>query len=151
MPLDPIHPSSITTERQNPPPDHRLSGDLATAANARGPIEGRLAEQPIDIRDAARALSRAFSEQVEELKRSKPNAPERVVEHDGLVAFFERMAAGLAELADALDKVVSGAREGKLEPAFLGTAGKIAEQLHLGLMEWLEIYRRPRVGGEYSS
>jgi len=104
-------------------------------------IEGRQSEHPVDIRDAARALSRAFSEQVEELKRFKPNDPDRLVEHEGLVAFFERMASGLAELANALDKAINGATDGKLEPVFLGTAGKIAEQLHLGLMEWLEANR----------
>jgi hypothetical protein len=119
-------------------PDGQESRSSAKPAGARSRIEGRLSEQTVDIRDAARALSRAFSEQIEELKRSKPNDPERLVEHDGLVAFFERMAAGLGDLADALDRAISGASDGKLESIFVRTAGKIAEQLHVGLMEWLD-------------
>ena len=48
------------------------------------------------------------------------------------------MAAGLAELTDALDKAISGAKDGKPEPIFLGTPVQIAKHLHLGFMEWLE-------------
>src|SRR5215472_15783384 len=48
------------------------------------------------------------------------------------------MAKGLADLADALDKAISQGSEGRPEPIFLGTAGKIAEQLHVGLIEWIE-------------
>ena len=46
-----------------------------------------------------------------------------------------------SELADALDKAIGGASDDKPEPIFLGTAGKIAEHLHLRLMEWLEANR----------
>jgi hypothetical protein len=51
---------------------------------------------------------------------------------------FEKMAAGLAELADTLDAAISNATDGTPEPVFLGKAGEIARQLNLGLMEWLE-------------
>jgi hypothetical protein len=96
-----------------------------------------LSERPAEIRDAARALSQEFMAQVEELKRSRPN-DDRLAKHDDLVAFFEKMAAGLSNLADALDRAVNEATEGKLEPAFLGTAAEVVRQLQLGAMEWLE-------------
>jgi hypothetical protein len=101
-------------------------------------VERRLLEQPADIRDAARALSREFALQSEELRDFKPNDPDRIAQRDNLLALFEKMATGLANLADALDQAVSKATNGKPEPVFLGEAGKIARQLHFGLMEWLE-------------
>ena len=97
-----------------------------------------LSERPAEIRDAARALSREFTAQVEELQRSRPNEPDHLAKHDDLVAFFEKMAVGLATLADALDRAVSAAAEGKPEPAFLGQAAEVVRQLQLGAMEWLE-------------
>jgi hypothetical protein len=51
---------------------------------------------------------------------------------------FENLATGLANLADNLDQAISTAREGKPEPVFLGKAAEVAQQLHFGLMEWLE-------------
>jgi hypothetical protein len=69
-----------------------------------------------------------------------------LAEHDALVAFFEKMAKGLADLADALDRAVSTGTNGQLEPVFLGTAGRIARQLHLALFEWLEKERTTIIG-----
>jgi hypothetical protein len=97
-----------------------------------------LSERPTQIRDAARALSREFTAQVKELKRSKPNEPDRLAKHNDLVALFEKMAAGLSNLADALDQAVNKASAGKLEPAFLGKAAKVVGQLQEGVMEWLK-------------
>ena len=89
----------------------------------------------------ARALARELRAQVEEYNLSIPNDPERLTKHNDLVAFLEKMAAGLDQLANALDQAVIKGRGGKPEPAFLGEAGKIARQLHLGLMEWLVLNR----------
>jgi hypothetical protein len=97
-----------------------------------------LGENPQDARDAARALAREFSEHVEALKAAKPNDPDRLSKHNELVALFERMASGLAQLADAIDRAIGGAADGKPEPVLLGEAAKIAKQLHLALMEWVE-------------
>jgi hypothetical protein len=97
-----------------------------------------LSERPVEIRDAARALSREFAAQVEELKGSRPNEPDRLAKHDDLVGFLERMAAGLSKLADALDQAMNEAAEGKLEPAFLGRTAEVVRQLQLGAIEWLE-------------
>jgi hypothetical protein len=60
------------------------------------------------------------------------------------------MAVGLAQLADALDKAVSNATDGKPEPVLLGTAGRIASGLHQGMMEWLT-ENRTTLFGAYSS
>ena len=46
-------------------------------------------------------MSREFTAQVEELKKSRPNESDRLAQYDDLVAFFEKMAAGLSTLADA--------------------------------------------------
>src|SRR5262249_12961051 len=88
-----------------------------------------------------RALAGELRAQVEELKRSTPNDSERLVKHNDLVAFFEKMATGLVQLAEALDQAVARATDGKPEPVFLGEAARIALDLHLGLMEWLEVNR----------
>jgi hypothetical protein len=97
-----------------------------------------LSERPVEIRDAAYALSQEFTAYVEELKRTKPNDSDGLAKYDDLVAFLEKMAAGLSNLADALDQAVNKAAEGKLEPMFLGTAAEVARQLQLGAMEWLK-------------
>jgi hypothetical protein len=104
-------------------------------------IERSLSERPADIRDAARALVREIRDQVEHLQGSKPNDEEGLGKHNEFVAFLERIAAGLAELADALDEAVRASPEGPPEPIFLGKAARIGEQLNLGMMEWLEANR----------
>ena len=48
------------------------------------------------------------------------------------------MATGLSNLADALDRAVNEATDGKLELALLGRAAGVVRQLQLGAMEWLE-------------
>jgi hypothetical protein len=112
----------------------------ATFGNART-IERNLSERPADIRDAARALVKEIRDQVEQLKNSKPNDEEGLAKHNEFVEFLERIAAGLAELADALDQAVNASLDGPPEPIFLGKAARIAEQLNLGMMEWLEANR----------
>jgi hypothetical protein len=120
---------------------------LATAGNApvsvtsvtvgSTAVEGRLSREPAAIRDAARNFSREFARQADDLKRSRPN-DERLAQHDDLIGFFERMAAGLAELADALDQAVKEGTGGSLDSVSLGKAAQIAQGLHQGVMQWLE-------------
>jgi hypothetical protein len=120
-----------------------LGASIATAVAAGGVVADaetivrRLSQQPLDVRNAARALSDDFRAQIEELNRYKPNDAASLTQHESLVALFERMASGLSDLADALDNAISNAKGGKPEPTFLGRAGEIARQLNLGLMEWL--------------
>ena len=93
--------------------------------------------EPGDIRELARNLSQEFASQAEDLKRSRPN-DERLAQHDDLIAFFERMAAGLAQLADALDQAVKEGTGGSLDSVSLGKAAQIARALHQGVMQWIE-------------
>jgi hypothetical protein len=123
-----------------PAAEATLREEGTVAANARI-IERSLSERPADIRDAARALVKEIKDQVEQLKNSKPNDEEGLAKHNEFVEFLERIAAGLAELADALDQAVKASPDGPPEPMFLGKAAWIAEQLNIGLMEWLEANR----------
>jgi hypothetical protein len=101
----------------------------------------RILEDPASIRDAARALHDEIAAQIDELKRTRPN-DERLADHDDLIGFLEGIAAGLAELSEAIDHVLTtNTVDGKSEPAFLGKAAEIAHQLNLGVMEWLEDHR----------
>jgi hypothetical protein len=100
-----------------------------------------LSKRPTDIRDAARVLVKEIKDQVEQLQKSKPNDKEGLAKHNEFVAFLERITAGLTELADALDQAVSASPNGPPEPIFLGKAARIAEQLNVGMMEWLEANR----------
>jgi hypothetical protein len=101
-------------------------------------VEGRLSREPAAIRDLARNLSQEFASQAEHLKRSRPN-DERLAQHDDLIAFFERMAAGLAELANALDQAIKEGTGGSLESGSLGKAAQIARGLHQGVMQWIDL------------
>jgi hypothetical protein len=101
-------------------------------------IEAVLATRPADIRDAARALSQEFTSEMARLQKSRPNDPDRLPQHDDLIALFEKMARGLAALADALDAAVKGDAQGKPEPIFLGKAAQAAQWLQGCLVEWLE-------------
>jgi hypothetical protein len=83
-------------------------------------IERRLSEQPADFRDIARALSRKFKSQANELKRQRPNDPDRIAQRDSLLVLSNGMAVELTKLADNLDQSIKKASNGKLEPVFLG-------------------------------
>ena len=67
-------------------------------------IESRLTEQPAAIRDIARALSKEFKSQANELKQQRPNDPDRIAQRDNLVVLLEKTATGLATLADNFDQ-----------------------------------------------
>jgi hypothetical protein len=91
----------------------------------------RLSEQPTDIRDAARALSKAINAQIEQLKAPTPN-------DESLMAFLEMIAARLAQLSDAIDRAIAAGTNRSPEPILLGKAGEIARQLGNAVKEWLE-------------
>jgi hypothetical protein len=101
-------------------------------------IESRLTEQPAAIRDIARALSKEFKSQANELKQQRPNHPDRIAQRDNLVVLLEKTATGFANLADNLDQAIRKGSTDKPEPVFLGKAAEVVQRLHFGLMEWLE-------------
>jgi uncharacterized membrane protein YccC len=105
------------------------------SADAIKQIERRLSKRAVDYRDVARALSAAVRDQLAELQRQKPNEEDRLPFYNDLVAFLQKLGNELAALADALDQA---AKSEPPEPIFLGNAAKIARQLELGFMEWLE-------------
>jgi hypothetical protein len=100
------------------------------------PIERQLSEHTAEIRDTARVLAAEFSAQIEELKRNKPNEPGPLAGHDALVLFFEKMATGLRNLANALDQTIVA--DAKHEPVFLGKAAECARWLQRTVAEWLD-------------
>jgi hypothetical protein len=102
-------------------------------------IEQTLSDRPVEIANAARALVQELAAQIEDLRQSKPNDPGRLAQYDALIPFLEKMAAGLGNLADALDRLV--APEGSPEPVLLGNAAGAARWLQQAAMEWLEANR----------
>jgi hypothetical protein len=156
-PLPLINSNAIITPLQEAGSESRsvlhagVVGSTAPATSGRGEvtraptspaaddtIREKLSASPADIRDAAYALAAEFAEEVENLKRSRPNDAPKLAAHKKLEDFFERMASGLAALADALDQAVRKGNGERPEPVFLGAAAKIASELRLALVEWLE-------------
>ena len=58
-------------------------------------VEQRLSERPQDIREAARALSRAISDQINELNAARPNDPDSLDRQAAFIAFLQQIAVGL--------------------------------------------------------
>ena len=69
-------------------------------------VEQRVSERPEEIRAAARALSRAISEQIEDLNASRLNDPDALDRQGALIEFLQRIAAGLDDLATSLEAVI---------------------------------------------
>jgi hypothetical protein len=113
----------------------------ATPIGADGAFVGSLLEHPAEIREAARALSKAIADQIGQLNASKPNDAESLAKQNDFVAFLEMIATGLNHLADALDQAIATGTNGSLEPIFLGRAGEIAKQLSTTVKEGLERHR----------
>jgi hypothetical protein len=125
----------------NSSPPVRLEGVGQVASHPKVIVERTLLERPTDIRTAARNLSEAFRHQTNELRNSKPNEPGQLARYESLISFFEQMAGGLADLADALDRAFSSATASPTsppEPVFLGKAAEIARGLQLRMQQWLE-------------
>jgi hypothetical protein len=57
----------------------------ARGGSTKSEIERRLSEQPAAVRDIARALSREFNSQANELKQQRPNDPDRIAQRDKLL------------------------------------------------------------------
>ena len=110
------------------------SGDLFAAADlvVRAEIYRRgLAANTIENRRAAQALLEATQAAIDELRDKRLNDPDT----GELIDFLDWLAMGLSELVEILDRAIADPAS---EPMFLGTAGEIARQLKLGLMEAVE-------------
>jgi hypothetical protein len=106
----------------------------------------RLSDNPVEIRAAALSLAEAIRTQIDDLNASRPNDREALTKHDDFVNFLERIAAGLREMADALDRASKADPSDPSQPLFVGKAGEIAKQINIGIMEWLE-RNRANLGG----
>jgi hypothetical protein len=117
----------------------RTSATINASPAAVASTERRFSGNIDGFRDAARTLAAEFVAQIDEMQRSRPNDEAGLAAYEQLMAFFDRMATGLAQLADALDEATKSDAEN--QPIFLGKAGKIADWLHAATMEFLEKHR----------
>jgi hypothetical protein len=126
----------------------RASGTITiTPANAEldlagGPVilERTLSERPEDIREAARALSKAITDQIDFLNDNKPNEPDPLARHNDLIAFLTQIAERLDGFADAIDAAVNPASSER-EPFLLGTAANVARSVGDFVREGLTTHR----------
>ena len=118
-------------------PDEIVGSMAAIEGTDRSTFANRVSERPADIRDAARLLATMIQDQIEDLK-PPPHGVNDLRKHDELLHFLVSIAAGLRELADALDRLVDAKAKGQKEPIFLGEAGKIAQRLSTEVIKWLE-------------
>jgi hypothetical protein len=118
------------------------AGTTGAATDVAATVGGKLTEQPIEIREAARALSKAIADQIAELNASNPtwprNEPDRLAQQQDFVAFLETIAASLVVLAEAIDRAITAGSAEKPEPVLLGTAGEIARQLGAAVGDGIE-------------
>ena len=100
-------------------------------------VERRLSERPADIREAARALSRAISEQIDELNAQKPNDPDALTRQETFIAFMQGIATGLDELAASLERIriEPSASRGPPYAKSAAIARSLAKSLTKGLEE----------------
>lgn len=117
------------------------TGTATAASTSPDDVVAKLSQDPVGIAQAARALANSFAEEVDRLKRSRPNEPDQLAQHDDLVATYENMQLGLSGIADALEQSVATGSPGRPEPVCLGIAAKIVRQLQTGLFGYLGKYR----------
>jgi hypothetical protein len=101
-------------------------------------IERRLSERPTDIRDAARALSKAIADEIERLNAVRPNDHEPQARHDDFVGFLRQIADGLNRLADTIDRAIAAGSAASPEPILLGKAAEAARKFGDAVTEGLE-------------
>jgi hypothetical protein len=116
----------------------RASGDPAERTVV---LERNLSERPEDIREAARALSKAVTDQIDFLNDNKANEPDPLARHNDLIAFFTRIAEQLDAFADAIDVAINAASSSEREPVLLGGAASIARSIGDFVREGLTTHR----------
>jgi len=123
-------PSEIKLEAHAAESTFAGAGNLAANAEvvrAEKVIAQNLAANTAGNRAGAQALLRATQVKITELRDARLNDPAT----EDLVEFLEWLAQGLTRLVDNLDRAIAQ----PAEPLFLGTAGDIAHELKLGLVE----------------
>jgi hypothetical protein len=102
---------------------------VTSVGNVTPIIERALSERPVDIREAARALSEAIADQIEYLNSIRPNPPEALERHDDLISFLRRIADGLDTLGRSIDLAIKAGSPASPEPILLGKAAKVVGTL----------------------
>ena len=119
-----------------------LSVNRATPGSApveiAGTVERSLSERPTEIRNAARALSRAIADQIDQLNASKPNESDSLARQNEFVVFLQEIAAGLDALAELLDRAIAAGSAQSPEPILLGKSAEIARKLGTAITDGLE-------------
>jgi hypothetical protein len=101
-------------------------------------VEQKLSERPVDIREAAQALSAAIADHIGYLNASKPNEPESLARQSEFIEFLRGLAAGLDGLADSIDCAIRAGSAASPEPVLLGKAAEIARRLSVFVTEGLD-------------
>lgn len=96
-------------------------------------ITANLAANLPDNRAIAHGLLQVTQAKIAELREARLNDPETA----SLIKLLEWLAKGLTQLVENLDRAIAQPSE----PMFLGTAGEIARNLKLGLLEAVEKHR----------
>jgi hypothetical protein len=103
-------------------------------------VEKSLHEHPKDIGDAARALSNAIADQIDQLNSSKPNDPDALARQYDFIGFLRQIADSLDDLADALDSAIATESAEKQE-SVLTTAAATARGLGTFINEGIKEHR----------
>ncbi len=141
-PVEPIRPPQNATVPVSPTPvagtaPAEITATPVAAFYAADLVVGAetyrrgLAANTIENRRAAQALLEATQAAIAELRDKRLNDPDT----GEMIDFLDWLAMGLSELVENLDRAIADPAS---EPMFLGTAGEIARQLKLGLMEAVE-------------
>lgn len=120
---------------------NRAGGSGPASDNAEEIFARKLSEEPVAIAAATRLLSTVIKDQIDYLNASKPNEGEGLDRHNKFVEFLSKIAGGLNELANAIDRAIAKGADGKPEPILLGKAADIARRVGAELMEGVERHR----------
>jgi hypothetical protein len=103
-------------------------------------VERRVSEHPAEIRDDARALSKAIADQIDLLNAGKPNEPEDLARHNDFITFLREIAERVDALAGSLDRAIA-AESPSLRMSYLAKSKEIMGGLGTFVAEGFEEHR----------
>ena len=104
-------------------------------------LEARLAEQPLEVKEAALHFADAIKEQLALMQAIKPNDDEGLKKYNDFVDYLQKSLTQLDQLTETLNQAVDRGTANSPDKAFIGTAARIVDQLTIGFWEWLEANR----------
>jgi hypothetical protein len=99
-------------------------------------IERVIAQRPSEVREKARYFAKEFSLELDKLRRTKPNEPEKLMEYERVVDLINLASDGFKELADTLDEAALNKVGSNPEPVLLGRAAGIVHSLGEATKKW---------------